>query len=252
MTNFNNVNTNFNLLNNNFSNNFSNTGTANNYSGVNLSDYSSIKNGSYGKLLKSYYAKQETGSTKTDKESSAKISLAKSNADELKKSADALNRSSLWEKKTFTQKDEVTGEETEKEDYDWDNILKAVKSYVSDYNNVVDDAAESNSKTILRNGMWMTNMTSRNTGLLNEVGISVGKGNKLEVDESKLKEARITSLKTLFTGYHSYGNKVSQKASSIGAATVGQSVKSNVSYTDNGSYAKSLSELLPKEVDESL
>lgn len=223
-----------------------------NYSGINLSDYTSIKNGSYGKLLKNYYAKQEANSSAISKEESAKFTLAKSNADELKKSAYALTKSSLWDKKTFTETDAVTGEKVEREDYDWDNILKTVKVFVSDYNKVVDNTADSTSKTVLRNGVWMTTMTTKNAGLLKEVGITIGKGNKLEVDETALKEAKISTLKSLFTGYHSYANKVSQKASAISMATVDKAVKTNVSYTETGSYAKSLSDLLPSEVDEGI
>lgn len=41
----------------------------------------------------------------------------RSSADSLKKSADALNTSSLWEKKKIKKKDEETGEETGVEDY---------------------------------------------------------------------------------------------------------------------------------------
>lgn len=221
--------------NSNYFNYNSDTINTNNYSGINLSDYASIKNGSYGKLLKSYYAKQERNTTVESKEESAKMTSAKSNADELKKSAYALTKSSLWD-----------------ENHDRDNILKSIKAFVSDYNELVEDTAKSDSKAVLRNGVWMTNMTSKNAGLLKEVGINIGKGNKLEVDETALKEANISTLKTLFTGYHSYANKVSQKASAISAATVNKNVKSNVSYTQTGSYAKSLSDLLPSEVDEGI
>ena len=40
-----------------------------------------------------------------------KLTLMKTSADSLKKSADALNDSSLWEKKKIKKKDEKTGEE---------------------------------------------------------------------------------------------------------------------------------------------
>ena len=70
----------------------------------------------------------------------------KTSADSLKKSADALNDSSLWEKKKIKKKDEKTGEEIAVEDYDWDKITKAVKSFVEDYNDVVKEAGESNTK----------------------------------------------------------------------------------------------------------
>ena len=51
---------------------------------------------------------------------------------------------SLWKK--IKKKDEKTGEEIEVEDYDWDKITKAVKSFVEDYNDVVKEAGESNTK----------------------------------------------------------------------------------------------------------
>ena len=75
-----------------------------------------------------------------------KLTLMKTSADSLKKSADALNDSSLLGKKKIKKKDEKTGEEIEVEDYDWDKITKAVKSFVEDYNDVVKEAGESNAK----------------------------------------------------------------------------------------------------------
>ena len=108
-----------------------------------LSDYASIKNGSYGKLLKAYYAKQDAEKTAGTGDTSQKLTLMKTSADSLKKSADALNASSLWEKKKIKKKDEETGEETEVEDYDWEAITRAVKSFIEDYNDVVKEAGES-------------------------------------------------------------------------------------------------------------
>ena len=105
-----------------------------------LSDYAAIKNGSYGKLMKAYYAKQDAEKLPGKGDTSQKLTLMKTSADSLKKSADALNDSSLWEKKKIKKKDEKTGEEIEVEDYDWDKITKAVKSFVEDYNDVVKEA----------------------------------------------------------------------------------------------------------------
>ena len=115
-----------------------------------LSDYAAIKNGSYGKLMKAYYAKQDAEKLSGKGDTSQKLTLMKTSADSLKKSADALNDSSLWEKKKIKKKDEKTGEEIEVEDYDWDKITKAVKSFVEDYNDVVKEAGESNTKDALK------------------------------------------------------------------------------------------------------
>ena len=80
-----------------------------------LSDYAAIKNGSYGKLMKAYYAKQDAEKLSGKGDTSQKLTLMKTSADYLKKSADALNDASLWGKKKIKKKDEKTGEETERQ-----------------------------------------------------------------------------------------------------------------------------------------
>lgn len=210
-----------------------------------LGDYAAIKNGSYGKLLKAYYAQQSTDSASSSKDTVQKSALIQSSANALKKAADALNDDSLWQKKKITKKDEKTGETTEIEDYDWDAITKAVQSFVDSYNDTLEEAGESNAKNVLRNTLYMTNGMSANENLLSKVGITIGKGNKLEVDTDKLKEADISSLKTLFTGYNSLASKVSQKANSISLAAG----NSSGAYTSKGTYSQDLSSLVSGKID---
>ena len=213
--------------------------------GFSLTVYASIKNGSYGKLVKAYYAKQDAEKAASSGDSVQKSTMMKTGADALKKSADALNNDELWEKKKINKKDEKTGEEVEVEDYDWDAITKAVKSFVEDYNDVVEQAGNSNSKDVLRNAVWMTGITEANENMLSKIGITVGKGNKMELDEDMLKKADISSLKTLFTGHNSYANKVSMKASSLSNAAA----RSSGTYKSNGTYNNALSELVSSKVD---
>ena len=87
-----------------------------------------------------------------------------------------------------------------------------MKSFIDDYNDVVKEAGESNTKDVLRNASWMTGMTDKTSHLLSKIGITIGKGNKLELDEDELKKADISSLKTVFTGYNSFAGKTAQKA----------------------------------------
>ena len=225
-------------------------GTTNSSSNL-LSDYASVKNGSYGKLMKAYYAKMDADNASLIGDSTQKLTLMRSNADSLKKFADALNNSSLWEKKKFTKTNDETGEEIEVEDYDWDAITKAVKSFVEDYNSVVEAASESDTKNVLRNAAWMTGITDKAQNLLSQVGITIGKGNKLELDEDALKKANITTLKSLFTGYGSFADKISQKAGSISnaAANAAASAK-GATYTSSGNYSDTLSKLFSSKVDE--
>ena len=194
----------------------------------NLSNYAAIKNGSYGKLLKAYYAKQDAEKASFGGDSMQKSALMKSSADDLRKSADALNNNELWENN------------------DPDAITKAVKSFVEDYNSVIEHAGNSNSKSVLKNAVWMTGMTEANERLLSKVGITVGKDNKLELDEEALKKADMGTLTTLFTGHNSFTDKVSTKANSISNAAAG----SIGTYKSNGTYNNALSELVSGKVDE--
>ncbi len=228
-------------------------GGTSNAAGNIISDYASIKNGSYGKLMKAYYAKQDAEKATLSGDSRQKLTIMRSNADSLKKSADALNDSSLWEKKKFKKIDEETGEEIEVEDYDWDAITKAVKSFVEDYNAVVGQAGDSDTKNILRNASWMTGITESTQKLLSAVGINIGKGNKLELDEDDLKKANVDTLKSLFTGHGSFADRISQKAGSIShvAANTAAGAKA-ATYTSNGGYSDTLSKLFSSTVDEKI
>ena len=212
----------------------------------NLNDYASIKNGSYKKLLKAYYAKQDADKALSGKDTVQKSTIMKTGADALKKSADALMDNSLWEKKKISKIDENTGEEIQTDEYDYEAITKAVKSFIEDYNDVIDEAGESNSKEVLRNTVWMIGNTDANKNMLEKIGISIGKGNKMELDEEKLKKADINTLKTIFTGHNSFSNKISMKANSISNAAAW----STGIYKSNGTYSNTLSELVKGKVDE--
>ena len=230
------------------------TGGTTKSSGNVLSDYASIKNGSYGKVLKAYYAKQDAESAASG-DSRQSLMLMQSSADSLKKSAAALNDASLWEKKKMTKTDEETGEEIETEDYDWDAITKAVKSFMEDYNAVVKQAGDSDTKSVLRNAAWMTGMTEKTENLLSKVGIKIGKGNLLELDESALKEENITTLKSLFAGSGSFADRISQKAGALSIAAANAAAKADtkaVTYTNKGGYSDTLSKLFSSTVDEKI
>jgi hypothetical protein len=214
--------------------------------GLDLTDYAAIKNGSYGKLMKAYYKNQEASKTSESGDSKQTLTLMKSSATALQSSTTALMDESLWEKKLVKKTDETTGEVTEEEDYDWDAITKAVKNFVSDYNTVIGKAADSETKDILRSAARMTSVSAEMSKLLNQVGITIGSDNKLEVDEEKLKSASVGTLKTLFTGSHSFADKMSQKATAISRAASGTSN----TYTVDATYSNTLSTLVSGTIDE--
>ncbi len=227
--------------------------------GINVSDYAMIKNGSYGKLMKAYYAKQDADKLSQTGDSSKTLTLMRSGADSLKKSAEALGDASLYEKKKFKKKDEETGEEIEVEDYDWDAITKAVKTFVDDYNAVVEQAGNSETKDVLRNAAWMISITEKTGNLLSKVGITVGKGNKLGFDEEALKKKtaigkssiefdNISTLKSLFTGHGSFADKIAQKASAISSAAA-RTKGVDKTYNKQGTYSDTISKLFESTID---
>lgn len=229
-----NVNTNYTDI---FSSMMGTSGTDNS-NAFSLTDYMSIKSGSYGKLLKAYYKKQDADNAEGTEAEKKQLSLLKTKADNLKNSMLDLMDEDLFEKKEIKTKDEKTGEETTKVDYDWDAITKAVNSFVDSYNAIVSATGESENKKVLRNATWLTQMTETNSKLLAKVGITIGDDNKLKVDTDALKEANINTLKVLFQGAGSYADRVVQKASQIGSAAVQGTSVGGSTYTNNADYDK--------------
>lgn len=216
-------------------------------------DYNSIRNGTYHKLMKAYYSdnassavKKVAGDKTKDKTTTdKKVVEAKSEADALKKSADALTTSgskSLFIKKEIETTDKETGEKTKTLDYDRKAITSAIKSFVKDYNSAIDAGSDVDNTSILQKTLSMTKITNSYSNMLSKVGISIEKGNKLEIDEEKLNEADISTLKSLFNGSTSYASQIGYKASQISSAAVSATSNSSL-YSSNASYNKNYSSI---------
>lgn len=204
--------------------------------GISLTDYASIRNGSYSKLLKATYAQKDEQEKATKSATESKnMTAMKSGAEALKNSTAALTDHKLWEKKKIKEKNEETGEVTEKLDYDRDAIAEAVKNFVKDYNSVISTAGSSDDNSILRSATRMIKDSEVNSKLLKQVGITIGDDNKLTVDEDKLKEASIGTLKTLFEGSGSYADQISQRASTMNRVAT----EATDTYNSEGKYTNS-------------
>lgn len=210
-----------------------------------LSDYASLKNGSYKKLMKAYYKEMGSSST-SDSESSKKTSSSKQTAADKKsiaikdavstlaESTDALTNSSLYAKKTITTKDE-NGNEAETLDYDRDAIYDAVSAFVTNYNKAVSTAADNGSDRVLRQTINMQSATTTNAKMLAKIGITIGKDKTLSVDKETLNKADVATIQSIFGNGGSYGSTISSKASLIYSSASHQaSTKS--SYSSNGNY----------------
>lgn len=202
-----------------------------------LGDYAMIRSGVYKKLLNAYYKTQNTddSSSKTesteDKAEKTKLVNARTDSEVLKEAAGKLNNTKLYQS---------TGKgEDGKPVYDRDAIKSSVKSFVEAYNSYIDSASAVENKDILRKSLSVVKETATNKNLLSQVGITIGKGNKLSIDEEKLDSAKVTTLTTLFTGRNSYAFKVNQKASETERLAYSATCKNSgaCAYTYSGMYS---------------
>ena len=200
---------------------------------INFSDYNQIRNGSYGKLLKSYYASQNSvnstsktstskvDTTKTNKTSKAdsatktykkstelnastETTKMKSAADELKTSAESLANNDAWKKKNGT--------------LDKDALLKSVKEVASDYNDVIAQNDKVATKSVTNQTQYMKNASSTMSKALEKVGVTFDKDGKMSVNEDTFKKAEEKDLRAAFYGSYSYSSQISSNAAAIGSA----------------------------------
>lgn len=233
---------------------FSNLGTGKN-SGANLnflSDYSAIKNGSYGKLMKAYYradssdeikklasSSNKTTATDEEKKGLAKVQTA---TDALKESADKLfetGKDSVFNKKQITTKDE-NGVETTTQGYDTEAIYKAVNSFVNNYNDVIKAVDNSGNERVSDKAMSLANGTVSNLNSLKKLGITMNEDATLSIDKDAFMKADMNTAKNLFNGVGSYGYRVSAQASMINFMADNEAAKTgiyNAGGTVNNTYS---------------
>ncbi len=210
-----------------------------------LSDYASIKNGSYGKLMKAYYAKDaadkvaSTGKdTETKKNSISTAADSAKTLSEIEKAADAMKESAdsllvKGSKSVFRKKNEKA---TVSEEYDTDAIYKAVSGFVTDYNDLLSKTSAASSKNLQSKADTLAAVTSANAKLLSRVGITVNSDSSLSLDEEVFKKSDMGTVKNLFGTTGAYGYKVSAQASMIDYTAAKESTRSNT-YTANGTYS---------------
>ena len=246
---------------NNFYNMFFNTsGSGNNnaaagiFSGGStaIGDLSLIKSGAYKKLLNAYYDVQKpekgrtsSSSSTTDskfingvEDSTGKLQSAKNDASSLSDALKKLSNRSLYMNKRDEKGNLVKGEKGEAV-YDTEAIGKAVKEFVESYNSFIDSTGNLNSTKMLSKTLDVIKTTSKNAGLLADIGIRIGSDNKLKLDEDKLKEAKVSTINSLFTGSGSYGSNISAKANEsfrIASSSSYAGTRAS-SYTYSGAYS---------------
>lgn len=196
-----------------------------------LSDYASIRNGSYGKLLKTYYNKvQNSGTESSSKQSRAgdvldRILEEKKNPKVSKEVQEAnanltaglsdmkATVSTLQSDKTYT--DSANGQSAK------DKVVSAMKAYVSDYNDLLKAARGS---TLTNKTAYVANMmssTAANADKLSEIGVMVNGDGTLSLSEDKLKATDISKVQEMFSAddIMSYGSVIASRLRFAGVAS---------------------------------
>lgn len=190
--------------------------------GINVSDYASIKNGSYGKLMKAYYSIDETdkkSNSKNDTDDTDKtLQSIRDTTGDLKKSAESL----YADKQLFALNKD--GE------YDMEAIYEKVDKFIEDYNSAVKSVGKAETESIAKAGANLVNLVSANEDMLSKIGITINSSDySMSINKEKFMEANISSIKTMFSGVGSFAYQIGAKASRI-ERMVAEKVPAGVSY----------------------
>lgn len=225
-----------------------------------FSDYASIKNGSYAKLLKAYYGRGYDSSTSsaggTKSRSSNVLEKLLEERRNPKVSEEVQEANSNLTKGISTLKSSVSVLQNEKTYTDTENgqtaadkVVSAMKDYVAQYNNVVTTAKQSTLLGKTSHVAAMMRSTAANADKLSEMGITINKNGTLQMNENKLKATDISKVQELFSNKDitSYGSTVMSRLQFAGSAAGVNSTNSEKTNSTPGSAAASLkadSELL--------
>ena len=203
-----------------------------------LGDYAMIKNGSYGRLMKAYYADaksdstgQYSGTTSTSEKRSKTNNVLDRILEEKKHpkvSKEAQEANAKLTSGLSTLKTAVSALQSDKTYTDTangasaaDKVVSAMKAYVSNYNEVVSAAKNS---TLANKTAYVANVMSTsaaNADKLSEIGLTVNSNGTLELDEAKLKAAGTSKVQELFSSKDimSYGSTVASRLQFAGASS---------------------------------
>ena len=191
-----------------------------------LGDYSAIRSGSYGKLMKSYYGEQKSSISSGSGSSRSKTVLdevleERRNPKESKE-VSAANSKLSTSVSTFknalgTLQSENTYKDTENGLDARSKVENALKSYVSAYNDAVTTAKKSTNLNMTSNVAGSMEATKASVEALSELGISMNGDGTLAFDANKFKTIELDTVKNAFDGNAalSYGSKIASRLNRI-------------------------------------
>ena len=219
-----------------------------------LGDYSAIRSGSYGKLMKSYYGEQSSSISRGSSSSRSKNVLdeiieERRNPKESKE-VSAANSKLSTSVSTFknalgTLQSENTYKDTENGLDARSKVENALKSYVSAYNDAVTTAKKSTNMNMTSNVAGAMGATKESVEALGELGITMNHDGTLAFDAKKFKTIELDTVKNVFDGNAalSYGSKIASRLNRIAdSATSSGKIDSSSTTVATVSNSKSLME----------
>lgn len=220
-----------------------------------LGDYAALKNGSYGKLVKAYYAQQSSDARTEDSRNKVRqtelpVSVTQEQKDNtaIKNDANALKSvaGELTAKGTKSIFNKIDVKDEEKgltnREYDTDKIYKTVNQFVNKYNDLIKDSSKSTNSSISEKRESLTKYVNAYENELKEMGIQIESDKTLTIDEEKFKGSDMQSVKDVWNGTSALGAKMYQ--TSVELEHIAKSaVSADSLYTSNASYVSAAGSL---------
>ncbi len=196
------------------------------FSASNFGDLALIKSGVYTKMMRSYVSKM-TETEDSDKSSSSdtgykfknsvseKLESLRSPKDTT--AADKANKA-LSTIKSAAGKLETSANALSEMDFDAstkEDMLKAAKTFVADYNSVLTSTKNTDNESLSRSVKWMKDDIKARDKMFAKIGVSIGSDGALSIDEKKFNEANLSDIRTMFSGSGSIVGKTAQRATGL-------------------------------------
>lgn len=118
-----------------------------------------------------------------------------------------------------------------------DAVFDVFSTLVRDYNELLKDTADSKNSNVIKQADYLKSLVNGNKSAFSRMGVTVNSDKSLSIDEEKFKEADMSTVKSLFSGTYSFGEKMTDRINQIYRyATQGDSLNGQT-YTSQGSYS---------------
>lgn len=218
---------------------FQNSNSSSNlFNSINLADYASIKNGSYGKTLKAYYKEMDSQQLSSNSKNNVTNNNNSTNKTETGTEADSVKKQELVDLQKYTNELQSSADKllkkgsaslfkSEYKDSDKEALYKAVSDFVSDYNNMLEKGSASTVGAVARMSGRLEDTANDHKQELEAIGITISDG-KLSINKDAFMNADMNQVKKVFNEDNSFGEFVSDRTKTIGNAIETEAKKNRI------------------------